>query len=60
MATNGKEFKEYLLGTFFGKDIVLKSDEDFDWAKKWKDYIEDIKKQAVRDYNNDQYMNDLL
>lgn len=51
--------KEYKLGTFFGQDIVLKSEEDFDWAKKWENYIEDLKKQAVREYEDELFFKEI-
>lgn len=45
--------KKYKLGTFFGQEVVLKSDEEFDWVKKWENYIEGVKKQAVQEYKDD-------
>lgn len=45
--------KEYKLGTFFGQEIVLKSNEESDWVKKWENYIESIKINAIEKYKDD-------
>jgi hypothetical protein len=48
--------REYKLGTFFGEDILVKSDKDFDWVKKWENWLEDEKQQAVQEYKDNLFL----
>ena len=46
--------KEHKLGLFFGSEIILKSDEDFDWVQKWESWLENERLEAVRKYKDEQ------
>ena len=51
--------KEYKIGTFFGKDVYVKADFDFNWAEKWKEYLEAEKKMAVEEYKSDLFLKEI-
>lgn len=48
-----------ILGTFFGQNIYIESNDDVDWSKLWEDWLKNEKENAVLDYQKTIYFKQL-
>ena len=54
--------KEIFIGQFFGQDVIIKVKEEqfvpegFDFAKKWKEWLDSEKKMAIEHYKNELFI----
>ena len=51
--------KEHFLGTFYGNEIVLKSDKDIDWSSLYENWLSNQKNQAVQEYKDSLVLREL-
>ena len=51
--------RENKLGTFYGQEIVIKSDENKDWVKLWENWRESEKRMAVEHYKHELFLEEL-
>ena len=51
--------KEIRLGTFYGQELIIKSDQDENWDKLYQNWIESERRQAVECYKHELFLEEM-